>query len=87
MINLQKMAMDVFIPSWGEINISFAAAVVFILLVSYFHHFFSGNNTSKVVVEERVAHLPEMSELESVVVNNPGAQAVVKVKFGKPYNV
>lgn len=82
MINLQKMATDVFIPSWGEINISFAAAIVFILLVSYFQHFFTGNDTSKVVVEEKVAHLPAISELESMVVNNPSAQAVVKVNFG-----
>jgi len=75
------MAMDVFIPSWGEINISLAAAVVFILVVSYFQQFFSGNDTSKVVVEEKVAHLPAMSELESVVVNNPSAQGVGKVSF------
>lgn len=80
---LQKMAMDVFIPSWGEINVSLAAAVLFILLMSYFQHFLTGNETSKDSVEENVVQLPAIPELEGVVVNDPSAQAVAKVRTEK----
>lgn len=78
MIGLQKMAMDVFIPSWGEINLSLAAAVVFIFLLSCYQHFLAGDDTSKDIVEEKVLHLPAIPELEDVVLSSTTAQAVVR---------
>jgi hypothetical protein len=78
MTSLQKMAMDVFIPSWGEINLSLAAAVLFILLVSYFQHVLTGNDTSKDSGEENVLQLPAIPELENVVLNDPSAQVIAK---------
>lgn len=81
MIGLQKMAMDVFIPSWGEINLSLAAAVVFIFLLSCYQHFLAGDDTSKDIVEEKVLHLPAIPELEDVVLSSTTAQAVVRVRM------
>ncbi|KAG0611574.1 hypothetical protein M758_7G150700 [Ceratodon purpureus] len=78
MSTLQKMAMDVFIPSWGEINVSLAAAVLFILLMIYFQHLFMENDASKDLEEENVLQLPAIPELENAVLNDPSAQAVVK---------
>jgi hypothetical protein len=83
MTSLQKMAMDVFIPSWGEINLSLAAAVLFILLVSYFQHVLTGNDTSKDSGEENVLQLPAIPELENVVLNDPSAQVIAKVRTGE----
>lgn len=80
MSTLQKMAMDVFIPSWGEINVSLAAAVLFILLMIYFQHLFMENDASKDLEEENVLQLPAIPELENAVLNDPSAQAVVKVR-------
>ncbi|KAG0558823.1 hypothetical protein KC19_10G057900 [Ceratodon purpureus] len=78
MISLQEMVMDLFITIWEEINLALAAAVVLSLLVSYFQHFLAGSDTSKVVLTAKVPYLPAISEFESLVVNNPSAQAVVK---------
>ena len=79
--SLQQMAMDVFIPSWGEINVSLAAAVLCILFMSYFQHLVTGNDTSKDSVNESVVQLPAMPELESVVLDDiPSPQAVAKVR-------
>lgn len=80
MTTLQKMAMDVFIPSWGEIHVSLAAAVLFVFLMSYVQHLLTGNDTSKDSGEENVLQLPAIPELENVVLNDPSAQAVAKVR-------
>lgn len=75
------MAKEVLIPSWGEINLSLAAAVALVLIVSFLQHAFSGIDGAKQIEKERGPHLPAVSEIESAVLNSPAAQNLVKVSL------
>lgn len=80
-VSLAGMAMEVFVPSWGEINVSLAATLIFIILVTYLQQRFTVDDKSMECSDGEGLQLPGISELESVALSSPTVQAVAKVNI------
>ncbi|CAK9878150.1 unnamed protein product [Sphagnum jensenii] len=60
-------ALEVLVPTWGEINVSLTAAVALVILVSLLQHASAaGKETARPAEKQKGMHLPAVSELETV---------------------
>jgi hypothetical protein len=60
-------ALEVLVPTWGEINVSLTAAVALVILVSFLQHASAGGKeTARPAEKQKGMHLPAVSELETV---------------------
>jgi hypothetical protein len=79
-------ALEVLVPTWGEINVSLTAAVALVILVSFLQHASAaGKETARPAEKQKGMHLPAVSELETVL-NRSTVQEGNKAISVTPYH-